>query len=70
LKLPGHLHLAFDSYEVPQFDPFLILDDFRIKRPEDYLPGFPTHPHRGIETVTYMTKGTIEQRDSMETPGT
>ena len=35
-----------------------MLDDFRIKRPEDYLPGFPTHPHRGIETVTYMTKGT------------
>jgi len=59
------LHRAFGSYEVPQFDPFLMLDDFRASRPEDYLPGFPTHPHRGIETVTYMLKGSVEHADSM-----
>jgi redox-sensitive bicupin YhaK (pirin superfamily) len=46
-----------------------MLDDFRIKRPEDYLSGFPTHPHRGIETVTYMVKGTVEHRDSMGNAG-
>jgi hypothetical protein len=64
-----HLHRAFGSYEVPQFDPFLMLDDFRAPRPEDYLAGFPTHPHRGIETVTYMLKGTVEHADSMGNAG-
>jgi hypothetical protein len=64
-----HLHRAFGSYEVPQFDPFLMLDDFRAPRPEDYLPGFPTHPHRGIETVTYMLDGTVEHADSMGNAG-
>ena len=64
-----HLHRAFGSYEVPQFDPFLMLDDFRASRPEDYLPGFPTHPHRGIETVTYMLKGLVEHADSMGNTG-
>jgi redox-sensitive bicupin YhaK (pirin superfamily) len=59
------LHRAFGYYEVPQFDPFLMLDDFRSTRPEDYLPGFPDHPHRGIETVTYMLEGAIEHGDSM-----
>jgi len=63
------LHRAFGNYEVPQFDPFLMLDDFRAKRPEDYLAGFPTHPHRGIETVTYMLKGTVEHKDSMGNAG-
>jgi len=63
------LHRAFGSYEVPQFDPFLMLDDFRALRPEDYLAGFPTHPHRGIETVTYMLKGTVEHKDSMGNAG-
>ena len=47
------LHRAFGYYEVPQFDPFLMLDDFRSSRAEDYLAGFPPHPHRGIETVSY-----------------
>lgn len=64
-----HLHRAFGSYEVPQFDPFLMLDDFRAPRPEDYLAGFPTHPHRGIETVTYMLKGFVEHADSMGNAG-
>ena len=59
------LHRAFGNYEVPQFDPFLLLDDFRAGRPEDYLAGFPWHPHRGIETVTYMIEGTVEHGDSM-----
>jgi quercetin 2,3-dioxygenase len=64
-----HLHRAFGSYEVPQFDPFLMLDDFRARNPEDYLAGFPTHPHRGIETVTYMLKGRMEHQDSMGNSG-
>jgi redox-sensitive bicupin YhaK (pirin superfamily) len=63
------LHRAFGYYEVPQFDPFLMLDDFRSKKPEDYLAGFPMHPHRGIETVTYMLEGTVDHEDSMGNTG-
>ncbi|HII97934.1 MAG TPA: pirin family protein [Methanoregula sp.] len=63
------LHRAFGYYEVPQFDPFLMLDDFRAQRPEDYLAGFPSHPHRGIETVTYMLEGAMEHGDSMGNKG-
>jgi redox-sensitive bicupin YhaK (pirin superfamily) len=63
------LHRAFGYYEVPQFDPFLMLDDFRAQRPEDYLAGFPSHPHRGIETVTYMLEGAVEHGDSMGNKG-
>ena len=63
------LHRAFGYYEVPQFDPFLMLDDFRSKKPEDYLAGFPRHPHRGIETVTYMLEGTVDHEDSMGNTG-
>jgi len=63
------LHRAFGYYEVPQFDPFLMLDDFRAQRPEDYLAGFPPHPHRGIETVTYMLEGAMEHGDSMGNKG-
>jgi redox-sensitive bicupin YhaK (pirin superfamily) len=63
------LHRAFGYYEVPQFDPFLMLDDFRSPRPEDYRAGFPSHPHRGIETVTYMLNGCIEHADSMGNAG-
>jgi len=59
------LHRAFGYHEIPLFDPFLMLDDFRAERPEDYLAGFPWHPHRGIETVTYMLEGTIEHGDSL-----
>lgn len=61
-----HLHRAFGS---PDFDPFLMLDDFRGDRPEEYLPGFPTHPHRGMETVTYMLEGRVDHRDSMGNAG-
>jgi redox-sensitive bicupin YhaK (pirin superfamily) len=64
-----HLYRAFGSYEVPQFDPFLMLDDFRAQRQEDYLSGFPAHPHRGIETVTYMLNGSVEHKDSMGNAG-
>jgi len=63
------LYRAFGSYEVPQFDPFLMLDDFRAQNPEDYLAGFPTPPHRGIETVTYMLQGPVEHKDSMGNTG-
>jgi redox-sensitive bicupin YhaK (pirin superfamily) len=47
-----HLRRAFGNREVPQFDPFLLLDDFRSDNPRDYIRGFPWHPHRGIETIT------------------
>jgi quercetin 2,3-dioxygenase len=59
------LRRAFGYAEIPAFDPFLMLDDFRSDRPGDYLAGFPWHPHRGIETVTYMLEGTVEHGDSM-----
>ncbi|MCX6690342.1 MAG: pirin family protein [Methanoregula sp.] len=59
------LHRAFGYSQLPLFDPFLMLDDFRAEQPEDYLLGFPWHPHRGIETVTYMLEGTVEHGDSM-----
>ncbi len=59
------LNRAFGYHEIPAFDPFLMLDDFRADRPNDYLAGFPWHPHRGIETVTYMLEGTVEHGDSM-----
>jgi redox-sensitive bicupin YhaK (pirin superfamily) len=63
------LHRAFGYYEVPQFDPFLMLDDFRSDKPGEYLAGFPQHPHRGIETVTYMLEGTIDHEDSLGNSG-
>jgi redox-sensitive bicupin YhaK (pirin superfamily) len=63
------LHRAFGYPEVPFFDPFLMLDDFRADRPEDYRAGFPWHPHRGIETVTYMLSGKVEHGDSMGNAG-
>ena len=63
------LHRAFGYYEVPQFDPFLMLDDFRSEKPEEYLAGFPEHPHRGIETVTYMLEGTVDHEDSLGNAG-
>jgi quercetin 2,3-dioxygenase len=64
-----HLHRVFGFSEVPQFDPFLLLDDFRNDRPEYYLKGFPWHPHRGIETITYVLKGDVEHGDSMGNKG-
>jgi redox-sensitive bicupin YhaK (pirin superfamily) len=60
---------AFGYSEVPRFDPFLMLDDFGSDDPEDYLAGFPWHPHRGIETVTYMLNGEVEHGDSIGNSG-
>ncbi len=64
-----HLKRAFGYYQVPQFDPFLLLDDFRSIDPAKYLPGFPWHPHRGIETITYVLQGHVEHGDSMGNKG-
>ncbi len=60
-----HLRRGFGFREVPQFDPFLMFDDFRQDDPAKFLPGFPWHPHRGIETITYMIRGTAEHGDSL-----
>ncbi|HZW37265.1 MAG: pirin family protein [Deltaproteobacteria bacterium] len=64
-----HLKRAFGYQEVPQLDPFLLLDDFRSGDPSKYLPGFPWHPHRGIETITYVLQGNVEHGDSMGNKG-
>jgi quercetin 2,3-dioxygenase len=63
------LHRAFGYHQLPRFDPFLMLDDFRGESPDDYIKGFPWHPHRGIETVTYMLEGKVEHGDSMGNSG-
>jgi hypothetical protein len=63
------LRRAFGFGGTSDYDPFLLLDDFRNDRPEDYLPGFPWHPHRGIETITYVLAGTVEHGDSMGNRG-
>lgn len=65
-----HLKRAFGFREVPNLDPFLLLDDFHSDDPKDYIAGFPWHPHRGIETVTYMLEGKVEHGDSMGNAGT
>jgi len=64
------LRRAFGFGRTAEFDPFLLLDDFRNERPEDYLAGFPWHPHRGIETVTYVLAGRVEHGDSLGNRGT
>ena len=64
-----HLKRAFGPAEVPLLDPFLMLDDFHSDDPEDYIAGFPWHPHRGIETVTYMIRGAVEHGDSIGNKG-
>ena len=64
-----HLRRAMGYKEVPQFDPFLLLDDFRSDHPHEYIKGFPWHPHRGIETITYVLKGDVEHTDSMGNSG-
>lgn len=64
-----HLKRVFGFNEVPRFDPFLLLDDFRSDEPEHYLKGFPWHPHRGIETITYVIKGDVEHGDSLGNRG-
>src|SRR5690349_17471320 len=65
-----HLRRAFGFGTTSEFDPFLLLDDFRNDVPEDYLAGFPWHPHRGIETITYVLAGEVEHGDSMGNRGT
>src|SRR5512134_23973 len=64
-----HLRRAFGFGTTSDFDPFLLLDDFRNERPEDYRAGFPWHPHRGIETITYVLAGTVEHGDSLGNRG-
>jgi hypothetical protein len=63
------LRRALGSRLLPMLDPFLLLDEIHSDNPDDYLPGFPTHPHRGFETVTYVLDGAMEHRDSMGNHG-
>ena len=64
-----HLRRAFGFGSTTDFDPFLLLDDFRNDNPSDYLAGFPWHPHRGIETITYVLAGSVEHGDSLGNRG-
>ena len=64
-----HLHRGFGRPHIPKFDPFLLFDDFSSDNPADYLPGFPMHPHRGIETVTYIIDGEVRHKDSIGNGG-
>lgn len=64
-----HLRRAFGFHHTELFDPFLLFDDFRADLPEHYLRGFPWHPHRGIDTITYVLKGDVEHSDSLGNRG-
>ncbi len=64
-----HLKRVFGNQHVPDFDPFLLLDDFHGNEPSRYIRGFPWHPHRGMETITYMRLGTVEHGDSLGNSG-
>ena len=64
-----HLRRVFGFRDTSLFDPFLLLDDFRSDSPEEFLSGFPWHPHRGIETITYVLKGDVEHGDSLGNTG-
>jgi quercetin 2,3-dioxygenase len=64
-----HLQRMFGYHETPQFDPFLLLDYFGSDNPDNYRNGFPWHPHRGIETITYVLHGDVEHADSLGNKG-
>ena len=64
-----NLHRVFGFGDTKSFDPFLMMDDFRNEDPSKYMKGFPWHPHRGIETITYILKGSVEHKDSLGNSG-